>query len=185
MVLHEIYGINKHIKDYCQFLRKQGFKVLCPNLLGKEKHYDYSQEEIAYRNFMENINVEIEANKLKDQLKVIRSDYKKIFIIGFSMGATIAWLCAEADFIDGVVAYYGSRIRDSVDVTPNCPVVLFFPQKERSFNVDRLITFLNKKNVESYKFNGEHGFSDPYSAKYNSLADEEARKISLKFLEKV
>ncbi|WP_318184072.1 dienelactone hydrolase family protein [Metabacillus idriensis] len=88
-------------------------------------------------------------------------------------------------FIDGVVAYYGSRIRDYVDVTPNCPVLLFFPQKERSFNVDRLITFLNKKNVESYKFNGEHGFSDPYSAKYNSLAAEEARDISLKFLKDV
>ncbi|WP_318184073.1 dienelactone hydrolase family protein [Metabacillus idriensis] len=98
MVLHEIYGINKHIKDYCQLLRDQGFEVLCPNLLVKEEHYDYSQEEIAYRNFMKNISVENEANKLKDQLKVIRSDYKKIFIVGFSVGATIAWLCAEEDF---------------------------------------------------------------------------------------
>lgn len=132
---------------------------------------------------MENISVEKEANKLKNQLKVIRAAYKKIFIIGFSMGATIAWLCAEADFVDGIVGYYGSRIRDYVEITPHCPVLMLFPQEERSFNIDSLITSLNKTNIKSYKFSSEHGFSDPYSSKYNALNAEKAKSITLKFLE--
>ncbi len=58
VVLHEIYGINQHIQNYCSLLSDQGYDFICPNLLGKETPYDYSQEESAYTNFIENIGFE-------------------------------------------------------------------------------------------------------------------------------
>lgn len=167
IVVHEIYGINQHINHICHSLSEQGFDVICPNLLRQEAAYDYSQEEVAYLNFMETIGFNNAYDKIKSILLEIEGKYKKIYIIGFSVGATIAWLCSQEECLDGIVGYYGSRIRNYIEIDPQCPAMLFFPEKEQSFNVDELISCLEEKNIKIHKFNGQHGFSDPYSSKYN------------------
>ncbi|TFI47968.1 dienelactone hydrolase family protein, partial [Diaphorobacter sp. DS2] len=48
IVIHEIYGINQHIKGFCELLTKLNYEVICPNILEREKPFDYSQEEAAY-----------------------------------------------------------------------------------------------------------------------------------------
>ncbi|MDR6999631.1 dienelactone hydrolase family protein [Neobacillus niacini] len=184
IVIHEIYGINQHIKNFCDIFSKQDFDVICPNLLEREQPFDYSQEEIAYRNFMENVGFSEAVLKIKKLLLDVKNDYQKIYIIGFSVGATVAWLCSEEDCLDGVVAYYGSRIRNYKQIVPLCPTVLFFPQVEQSFNVDELISNLDKKNIEIHKFNGQHGFSDPYSTKFNEKSSQNAFNKMLNFLKK-
>ncbi|WP_342416481.1 dienelactone hydrolase family protein [Paenibacillus sp. FSL R10-2782] len=167
VVLHEIYGINQHIQNICRLLSDQGYDVICPNLLGRETPFDYSQEETAYRNFMENVGFTHASYQIESLLSSIRDRYKKVFIVGFSIGATIAWLCSEEKYVDGIVGYYGSRIRNYLEITPQCPTLLFFPQEEPSFNVDELIIALDNSNIRVHKCNGQHGFSDPYSPRYN------------------
>lgn len=167
IVVHEIYGINKHMISICQSLSQKDFDVICPDLLEKEAPFEYSQEELAYRNFIENIGFTNASDKIKSVLLGIKDNYEKVYIVGFSVGATIAWLCSEEDGLDGIVGYYGSRIRNYLGVDPLCPTMLFFPEKEKSFNVDELVLRLEEKNVEVHKFNGQHGFSDPNSQKYN------------------
>lgn len=167
VVLHEIYGINQHMQHMCRLLSDQGYDVICPDLLGRETPFEYSQEEAAYRNFVENVGFTQAANQIKRMLLDIQNRYEKIFILGFSVGATIAWLCSEEQKVDGIVGYYGSRIRNYLEVNPQCPTLLFFPQEESSFDVDELISTLdNRPNVRVYQCNGQHGFSDPYSSRY-------------------
>lgn len=97
IVIHEIYGINQHIKNFCDILSKQDFDVICPNLLEREQSFDYSEEKIAYHNFMETVGFSDAADKIKNLLAGVKNKYQKIYIIGFSVGATIAWLCSEED----------------------------------------------------------------------------------------
>ena len=182
IVIHEIYGINQHIKSFCELLTKQNFEVICPNLLEREMPFDYSQEEAAYRYFMEHVGFNRAARKIKDLLLDIKDEYETIYIIGFSIGATIAWLCSEEDCVDGIVGYYGSRIRDYLELTPRSPAILFFPQEEQSFNVDELVGTLKKKKIKAYKFTGKHGFSDPYSSRYDAKSEQEAFSKTLEFL---
>lgn len=118
--------------------------MTCPNVLERDT-FDYSQEEAAYRHFMEHVGFFSAAQKIKDLLLAVKDEYEKIYIIGFSIGATVAWLCGEEDCVDGIVGYYGSRIRDYLELTPQCPVMLFFPQEEQSFNVDELLLALEKR----------------------------------------
>ncbi|MED1467602.1 dienelactone hydrolase family protein [Bacillus salipaludis] len=184
VVIHEIYGINQHIKDFCDLLSKQDFDVICPNLLEREQPFDYSEEETAYLNFMENVGFSDAVHKIKNLLLGVKNNYQKIYIIGFSVGATVAWLCSEEECLDGVVGYYGSRIRNFKQIVPRCPTILFFPQEEQSFSVDDLISNLDKKNLEIYKCFGQHGFSDPYSSKYNEKSSQNAFNEMLKFLMK-
>ncbi|RBP89966.1 dienelactone hydrolase [Cytobacillus firmus] len=182
LVIHEIYGINQHIKSFCELLSKQGFDVTCPHLLEREKPFEYFQEEAAYRHFMEQTGFDRAAQKIKDLLLEVKDEYEKIYIIGFSIGATVAWLCSEEDCVDGIVGYYGSRIRDYLELTPQCPIMLFFPQEEQSFNVDELLLDLEKKNIKVHKFTGKHGFSDPYSSRYDAKSEQEAFSKAMDFL---
>ncbi|MFK9091449.1 dienelactone hydrolase family protein [Bacillus salipaludis] len=184
IVIHEIYGINQHIKNFCDLLSKQDFDVICPNLLEREQPFDYPEEEIAYLNFMENVGFSDAVHKIKNLLLGIKNKYQKIYIIGFSVGATVAWLCSEEECLDGVVGYYGSRIRNFTQIVPLCPTILFFPQEEQSFSVDELISNLDKKNIDIYKCLGQHGFSDPYSTKFNEKSSQNAFNEMLNFLKK-
>jgi dienelactone hydrolase len=184
IVIHEIYGINPHMESVCKKLSSQGFDVICPNLLEREQPFDYSEEKVAYQNFMENVGFSNAVKKIKDVLLTIKNEYQKIYIIGFSVGATVAWLCSEEDHLDGIVGYYGSRIRNYTEVVPLSPTILFFPQEEQSFIVDELISILNKRNVEIHKFNGKHGFSDPYSQHFNAKSAQEALNKMLTFITK-
>ncbi|MDV2686429.1 dienelactone hydrolase family protein [Alkalihalophilus lindianensis] len=185
IVIHEIYGINQHMKIFCEFLSEQNFDVFCPNLYERDTPFDYSQEEVAYHHFMENVGFENALHKIKDVLSDIKNEYKKIYVIGFSVGATIAWLCSEDESVDGVVGYYGSRIRNYVAILPKSPIMLFFPQEEKSFNVDELISTLDKKNIKIYKFSGQHGFSDPYSSKYNEKSAQKAYRQMMDFFQNI
>jgi dienelactone hydrolase len=60
--------------------------------------------------------------------------------------------------------------------------MLFFAQEEQSFNVENLIICLEKRNLEIHKFNGQHGFSDPYSPIYNAKSAQEAFGKMIDFL---
>lgn len=184
IVVHEIYGINQHIEDVCQSLRRLNFDVICPNLLETETPYDYSQEKAAYENFMKNVGLINAANKIKRLISVIKSDYQKVFILGFSVGATIAWLCSEDTSVNGIVGYYGSRIRNYLGISPQCPTLLIFPQDEVSFEVNELILTLDKDKIDIYKAIGKHGFSDPYSSMYNSESAQISFNKMVGFLKK-
>lgn len=174
IVIHEIYGINQHMQEMCHSLSDQGFDVICPNLIEQAIAFDYSQEQIAYDYFMKNIGFASASSKIKNLLLDIRSEYQKVFLVGFSVGATIAWILSEDKHIDGVVGYYGSRIRNYVELVPQCPALLFFAEEEPSFNVDELLLSLTNKNTKAIKFNGKHGFSNPYSLHYNERSAQDA-----------
>ncbi|MGC4379305.1 dienelactone hydrolase family protein [Fictibacillus sp. Mic-4] len=184
IVVHEIYGRNQHMNYICQSLSEKKFDVICPNLLKQEVPFDYSQEDIAYRNFMENIGFDYASEKIKRLVLDTKDNYQKIFIVGFSVGATVAWLCSEEESLNGIVGYYGSRIRNYMEINPLCPTMLFFPQKEPSFNVDELMVSLEEKKIEIHKCNGQHGFSDPFSPNYNAASAKAAFNKMADFFQK-
>lgn len=182
IVIHEIYGINHHMQSFCELISKEGFDVICPNLLERDITFNYSQEEVAYHHFMESIGFTQAQHKIQDTLSDAKGEYQKVFIIGFSVGATVAWLCSKEERIDGIVGYYGSRIRNYVELKPKSPTMLIFPEEEQSFHVDELIANLDNKNIKVYKFSGEHGFSDPYSPRYNVLSAQLAFSKTVDFI---
>ena len=112
------------MKDFCKSLGEQGFDVFCPDLLGRPT-FDYAEEHEAYRYFMDSVGFLHAKHQVDDVIDDMRNAYEKVVIVGFSVGATVAWLCIEDGRIDGVVGYYGSRIRQFLELQPSCPVLLF------------------------------------------------------------
>jgi dienelactone hydrolase len=186
VVLHEIYGINQHIEDICLELSKDHMDVFAPNMLQSETVFNYNQEDLAYNNFSNCVGFKRAFNQVNSFLHNIRNQYNKIFVLGFSVGATIAWLCSkEPDLCNAVIGFYGSRIRDYLEVTPKCPVLLFFPTQEKSFNVSHLVELINAKdNVYVKQLYGQHGFANPSSPNYNKQSSYQAYKDMIIFMKK-
>lgn len=184
IVLHEIYGINPHIKWVCEHYIEAGYDVLCPNFLKPGVYFDYDREEEAYQYFVNHIGFWHMVHEVRTILMKTRTDYKNIFLLGFSVGATAAWICSEKEnAADGVICYYGSRIRDYQNIAPSCPILLIFAKEEKSFNVSKLTSGLGeKKPANVYVLNGKHGFSDPFSKNYNKPSQIRAQKLVDEFL---
>ena len=167
IVLHEIYGIDKHMRAVCDYYSQQGFDVLCPNLLVRDTPFEYNQQEEAYEYFMKErgfIAVSLEVKKL---IREMKPNYQFIFLLGFSIGATIAWICSEGNNdCDGIIGYYGSRIRDYLDINPYPPVLLIYGDQEK-FGLEKLLKSLGTKdNVAVSILPGKHGFANPYAENY-------------------
>ncbi|AKN29847.1 DeoR faimly transcriptional regulator [Clostridium carboxidivorans P7] len=186
IVLHEIYGINQHIQKVCEKFSIKGYDVICPNLINVNKPFNYNFQEEAYKYFTKSIGFDSAVCQVKQLLMEAKQQYKHVYLLGYSIGATIAWLCSsEKNICDGIIGYYGSRIRDYIDITPKCPVLLIFPKKEKSFNVQELVIALKKLNIDIYMLSGKHGFSDPFCENYNEKSFQEAEILVDNFLEKI
>lgn len=182
IILHEIYGVNEHIQAVCEQFSMKGFDVVCPNLLNRESPFHYAEEEKAYRNFVENIGFDLAFDRVKNLVHTMKNNYEKVFILGFSVGATIAWRCSALE-VDGVVAYYGSRIRDYLEVVPKCPTLLFFPTNEKSFHIETILSKLRESTAEIRILHAAHGFTDPSTVNYDETLTKSTMEEALEFLE--
>ena len=180
IVLHEIYGVNQFIKEQCQKFTEAGYDVFCPNLIDRAP-FSYEESIEAYDFFMKNVGFEV-YKEISGFLNQLKDRYDNVFIIGFSVGATIGWMCCENPLCSGIVACYGSRIRDYTDMNPNCPTLLLF-SKEDSFDVHGMVCQLqDKQHLSIIEFDGEHGFLDPYSKHYNDKQSKRAEEFITCFI---
>lgn len=185
ILLHEIYGKNRHILTVQQQLEGAGYPVYCPNLLyNREKPFAYSEQSEAYNSFKRQGGFAAAAKKVSGLLHSLRDEYAQVFLVGFSIGATLTWLAGRAqEAPDGIVGFYGSRIRDYTDQMPACPALLVFPRSEESFDVGGLIrTLKGKANLEIRQANALHGFVDPWSVHYNEDEAKAAFEYALQFI---
>ena len=164
IILHEIYGINSFILEKCQKYHSEGYDIYCPNLISKQA-FDYNEAQAAYHHFVNNVGFDIH-EKIMVLIQKLKLMYKRVFVIGFSVGATIAWRCSESTHCDGVICCYGSRIRDYISVEPKCRSLLIFAEKD-SINAYELMEKLEKKKqLQLYILNANHGFCDNNTVDY-------------------
>jgi dienelactone hydrolase len=114
-----------------------------------------------------------------------RDKYERIFIIGFSVGATLAWM-KSGHGVDGIVGFYGSRIRDYTEIEPACASLLFFAKHEKSFNaLDLQQKLRDKQNAHVEMIDAEHGFMNPYHDACNFNEYHQCLKRCKDFLKQI
>ncbi|WP_156922353.1 dienelactone hydrolase family protein [Cohnella thermotolerans] len=84
-------------------------------------------------------------------MRTNRPKARRIYAVGFSIGATVAWLCSGGAELDGAIGFYGSRIRSYMDVTPRCPTRLFFSRDERPYLTLETTDALGSKRGVSFE----------------------------------
>lgn len=182
IILHEIYGLNRHIRYYAECFFEAGYDVLCPNFIQREEAFAYENEQPAYAHFIEHVGFENVFKEVSSLIRQEREHYEEIHVIGFSIGATVAWLCSSMEEVTTVSGYYGSRIRDYLYVQPKCPVLLIYGE-EISFDVKKLAGSLTMKNVLVHVIDGSHGFADPYAPAFHEKSSKAALSLIHSFIQ--
>lgn len=181
VILHEIYGLNDFIEELCISYQQKGYAVFAPNLLKRDITFAYEQETEAYTYFNQQVGFKI-VKQVERLINDLKEEYEQVIVIGFSVGATLAWLCCENSNCAAVVCFYGSRIRDYLHLQPVCPALVLFASEDL-FEVDKVIELLSgKANLESKKITGRHGFMDSYGKNFSFTANLEAQKSVELFL---
>ena len=184
ILLHEIYGLNDDILNKARHFSRLDCDVYCPNLLSNDIVYNYEEELEAYRNFVDNIGFDQAYDVVKGLYTELKEIYDEIYIVGYSVGATVTWMMSEVIESGKVVCFYGSRIRDYTHFLPKCQVAAFFAMKEQ-FNVRELMRCLEQKeNIYSLEgYNAKHGFANPDNSNYDKILADKVWKRTVEFLE--
>lgn len=112
--------------------RARGFDVYVPALFPHDAPYSYAQQDEAYRYFSNHVG--FDPQPILTLLTTLRAQHRKLIVIGYSTGATLAWRVAGSGLCDGVICHYGSRIRQYSDELPHCPALMIMARHEPSFD---------------------------------------------------
>lgn len=159
-ILHEIYGVNDFIKEQAIEFSNDQTSVECVAIYPEGKIFSYKQEEEAYAYFTKKVGFDAPLQQLSRQIRTAIEQYEEVILIGFSVGATLAWRLSTLPLYR-VVCVYGSRIRQYLDVQPSCPTLVLLPGHEKGFDVNSMKHALQHKHfVQTLQFVDEHGFMD-------------------------
>ncbi|GGA07379.1 hydrolase [Paenibacillus marchantiophytorum] len=168
VVLHDIHGITPFIKVTCERIQSTGADVLCPDLYTLVNPFAYNRGDNPHTFFLNNIGFEQPKERILELIHPLRSQYQHIVVLGFSVGATIAWRCSSESLINGVVGYYGSRIRNYMHTQPKCPVLLLFALNEPAFEPLTIQKSLESmsEHIDTRWYDAAHGFANSAGDSY-------------------
>lgn len=118
VLIQEIFGINKVMRDLADGFAKQGYMVLCPDLFWRQQPgiqlTDKTQEEWGkafelYKGFNEALGVEDLIATL-NHLRTVPGCSGKVGTVGYCLGGKLAFLMATRSSADANVGYYGVGI---------------------------------------------------------------------------
>ena len=190
VVIQEIFGVNAHIRNVTDSYAKDGFLAIAPAIFDRMEpglELGYEQQDMQ-----KGISI---AHKLDPQKMMLdiaaamkfaaTSTGKKVGVIGYCFGGTLAWLAAAHINPAVVVGYYGSRIAQNVGAKPTCPVMLHFGKNDTHIPVaDVEKVQAAHPEVEFYWYDAGHAFDCQPRPNYNPPAAKLARERSLAFLKK-
>lgn len=182
-ILHEIYGVNDFIKMQAEAYCNANTTVECISLYSDDRIFQYEQEQEAYEYFISEVGFDAPLGKLTEKILDARTHFDEVLLIGFSVGATLAWRLSTLP-LQGIICVYGSRIRQYLDTSPSCPTLVILPSYEKSFNVHELKEILDTfPFVQTRQYIGQHGFMDFHNANYRHGSSLQSQTEISQFLE--
>jgi carboxymethylenebutenolidase len=188
VVVQEIFGVNAHIRSVADGYARDGFLAVAPALFdriepGVELGYEGADMERA-RSFIPKLDVKKSVLDAKTAMDYAAgATGKRVGVIGYCYGGTIAWLAATRLGAAAAVGYYGGRIANYASEFPACPVMLHFGRQDAHIPAEEVNKVQSAHpEVEVYWYDAGHGFNCDARSSYNSAAAKLARQRSLAFL---
>ncbi|MBX9772329.1 MAG: dienelactone hydrolase family protein [Candidatus Obscuribacterales bacterium] len=207
IIIHEIFGLDEHIKDLAQRFARQGLRVWAPDLfwLAAEKGLDRTNLDQMRAFFFSLADSQV-ISLMQKVLQSARSNEAviadKVGAVGFCMGGALAFMLAgRSKNLSFVIDYYGRVLypetSDKKPLSPidyaegiNCPVLALFSGIDPIIPLDQIQLFEDKlsglgKSLELKVYdNAEHAFFNDRREHYNPQAAEDAWALTLAFITK-
>jgi carboxymethylenebutenolidase len=190
VIVQEIFGVNRHIRSVVDLYASEGFYALAPALLdrvqpGIELNYNSADANRGMQ-IVQQIGID---KALLDVSAAINSAAqsapgRKVAVVGFCFGGTLAWLAATRLNPAAAVGYYGGQISRFVAEQPRCPVMLHFGAKDKHIpasDIQKIQQAHPEVTVFLYE-NAGHGFNCDHRPDYEPASAKQARERTLSFL---
>jgi carboxymethylenebutenolidase len=190
VVIQEVFGVNFHIRSVADGYANDGFLAVAPALFdriqpGIELGYEGADLQTAM-SLIPKLDAEKSVLDIGAAIDFAAKETgKKVGVIGYCFGGTLAWLAAARLHPAAAVGYYGGRIGNYAAEKISVPVMLHFGRQDTHIPAEEVEKVHQAHpEVEIYWYDAGHGFNCEPRASYNAAASQEARQRSLEFLKK-
>jgi carboxymethylenebutenolidase len=197
VVLQEIFGVNKVMRDITDGLAGQGFLAICPDLFWRIHPNlditDQSKEEWDQAlSLMNRFDVDAGVRDIQATIDAIRPDSNgKVGTVGFCLGGLLAFLSATRTDTDAAISYYGVGLENRVGEKGNIkkPLMLHIADEDAfsSKAAQEVVVTALKDNplVTIHIYPGRnHAFARPGGEHYDEADARLAAQRSLDFFRK-
>ena len=193
VVVQEIFGVNKSIRNVADDYAREGFLAIAPAIFDRyerdlELGYGEADMKKAF-GIYPNLDPKIQLLDIAAAFHHAKQMDKPTGVLGFCYGGLISWLSATRgeDFKmqpDCCVGYYAGGIGKVAAEQPVCPVMLHFGADDTHLGKDQVDAVRNAHpEVDIFLYDGVgHAFANPDRPSYNAAAAAVARKRSVAFL---
>jgi len=190
VIVQEIHGVNAHIRAVAdRYADEDGFVVVAPALFdrierGVDLRYEGEDTQRAM-NLLKRFDIETGVDDVAAAVQCERCfrHVKKIGVVGYCLGGTLAWLSAAHLPIAAAVCYYGGRIAQYVNERPKVPVMLHFGELDQHISAEEIDTIGQAHPaVPIHRYHAGHGFNCDMRGSYDAPSAMRARERTLAFL---
>jgi carboxymethylenebutenolidase len=187
VVIQEIFGVNRHIRNVCDRLAAQGYVAVAPAIfdrIARNFQSGYSPDDIAVaRTFVANPDWDAMLRDTQAAIDTVK-DVGPVGVIGFCLGGSIAYAAAtKLSGLKAAVGYYGSAVVRFADDRPGVPTQLHFGEKDAGIPLSDVETIRAKRpEVAIHVYSGaQHGFGCDERASFDRTSSDRAWQRSLDF----
>jgi carboxymethylenebutenolidase len=199
VLIQEIFGVNKVMRDLADGYAAQGYVVMCPDIFWRqEPGVDITDQtkaewDKAFKLF-QGFNVEKGVDDLKATLAALRSHAActgKVGSVGYCLGGKLAYLMATRSDSDADVGYYGVGIQDLLGEAKSIkkPLLLHVANKdgfvppEAQAKVKAALKGNSLVTIDDYS-EQDHAFARVGGEHYDKAAADLANKRTADFFKK-
>lgn len=184
VVAQEIFGITAHIRDVVDAYAAAGYHAVAPALFDRQQRgvlLPYSEVERG-RAFKVAVSRDDMARDVGAAVAHL-APAGRVGIVGYCWGGLVAWIAAATTPVAAAVAYYGGGINEHLGLTPACPVMFHYGEKDPLIPpdvVERVRAACPQGEFHLYP--AGHGFNCTDRADYHADSARLAFERTLDFL---
>ena len=191
VVVQEIFGVNKHIRDVCDRFAAEGYVAVAPAVFdrlttpGFESGYSPAEIEHA-RSFLGKLDWPGMMADIAASIEDMKSA-GPVAVVGYCMGGTAAFIAAcRLPGLAATVGYYGGMIAKFADDKPKCPVMLHFGALDQSIPLSDVEIIKSKQpDIPVHVYDGAgHAFNRDGTPVYHDASAKLAWSRTMDFLNK-
>ena len=173
VLLHEIFGVTRWIKDTVDLFAAQGYCVAAPEMFWRlERNFEADfavpaqrQRGFEYRGLIDHDKAVADIAATIAYLKSLPECNGEIGVTGFCTGGTLTYLSATRLEINAAVVYYGTQIQEFLDEGQNihCPTIVHAGTSDEHVSLEILegikMALSSNSNITVHEYDAGHAFA--------------------------
>ena len=183
ILIHEWWGLNEQMQSVAAALADEGYLTLAVDLFGRvATNVDEAKQNT------QSVDAAKAVSQLQAAKDMLAKETGKIATMGFCFGGGWSLDASLAMPVDATIIYYGRCKKSAAELAKlNGPVLGHFGNLDKFINTEMVDGFEKAlaeagKKAEICRYDADHAFANPTTARYDEGAAKRSYELSLAFL---